>query len=200
VIGWRLWRAREDELWSWAVDYVWPSGPAEASCLLDAPFSGRERCASAPGPDCQCGFWGLWEPATCVNKARRDISTGALAPYRFQPVLGLMSGWGTVAIHGDEGFRAQRGAVVCVFSDAIWDAELDQLLFGRKGLHARVAGLFRSEARRRARWSRLQAVAARYGVPLVSLGEAVRLGVLQELGVPAAVVERMERNRLRGAR
>lgn len=194
TIGWRLWRLRDDQLWSWAVDYVWRPGAAEAVCLLDAPLSGRQRCGSAPGPNCQCGFWGLWEPAACVTKARRDMSTGALAPHRFLPVLGLMSGWGTVAVHGTEGFRAQRGSVVCLFSEPIWDPELDRMLFGRAGLRARLAGLLRSEARRRSRWSRLRSAASRYGVPLVSLGDAVRFGVLRELGVPAHMVERLEQD------
>jgi len=140
VLGWRLWSLCEDGLESWAVDYRWRPGENVATCL-DA---GRRRCATAPGPGCLCGFWGLWRPSLCVVRA-------CVAPEPPWHVLGLIAGWGSVALHGREGFRAERAGLRCLFTDRMWAA---------------------------------RAAAAQYGVPLLAVRDAARVGLLAELGVP----------------
>jgi len=164
VLGWRLWSLCEDGLESWAVDYRWRPGENVATCL-DA---GRRRCATAPGPGCLCGFWGLWRPSLCVVRA-------CVAPEPPWHVLGLIAGWGSVALHGREGFRAERAGLRCLFTDRMWAAPW---LRGRAGVgaaHIHHVG---------PALIRLRAAAARYGVPLLAVRDAAQVGLLAELGVP----------------
>jgi hypothetical protein len=123
VLGWRLWRARRSRLHSWVVDHVWQPGPIEATCLKDdhrskgLSFPLSEPCEQSPGEGCQCGVWSVWDLGRCVTKGReRGFSAGVT------PVMGLIAGWGTVAVHGAEGFRAQHAAILCLFSDSIWES------------------------------------------------------------------------------
>jgi hypothetical protein len=44
---------------------------------------------------------------------------------RGDAVMGLIASWGTVAVHGEEGFRPQRAAILCQFSDSISKSWLD---------------------------------------------------------------------------
>lgn len=183
VVGWRLWKLHSDRLRSWVVPQDWEPGPNEARCLTDGGavslLNGRGRCMRPPGTDCKCGLWALWHFTACARKAREESASWE----RRSIVIGLTLGWGTVAIHGDEGFRSQYAAVRCLFTDPVagrtgsredwWDRLL-------RRLRVREPGDERSAA--------LQQVAARYGVPLLSLADSVRLGVLGELGVPQAQV------------
>lgn len=190
AVGWRLWRLREGRLHSWAVDYVWEPGPVEARCLIVPtglyyypPAAVREPCERSPGEGCRCGIWALWDLSTCVTRARR------VGPrHRGSTVMGLISGWGTVAIHGREGFRAQHAAILCLFADSVWDRALDHLVSGPPagaGLVRLLSRLTSSAAREGA----LRRAAAHYGVPLLRLAEAVDRGVLAEFGLKRGQIE-----------
>lgn len=187
VLGWRLWRLRDGLLGSWAVSYDWKPGLNTASCRLPAAV----RCSSPPGRHCQCGLWGLYSPLRCLARGRHD-------GIGWWPVMGLVRGWGTVALHGSEGFRAEHAAVVCLFSD--WP-----LIPGRVSLAGRessrwlrmLSALLHGDggpppATQRDRAGALRDTASNYGVPLVSIADSVRLGLLQELEVGSRALEEVQ--------
>lgn len=181
LLGWRLWRAREQTLESWAVASTWDPGPNEARCL-----SPIWPCGSSPGPRCKCGFWGLFSPLRALERGRADRPEDA-------SVLGLMRGWGEVAVHGPEGFRAQRAQLVCLFRDWVWDAPqmpCPAAGWGRAFwiLERRLDLLPAPVAPHPARVRMLEEIASRYQVPLVSLEDAVHVNALTELGAGRAVV------------
>jgi hypothetical protein len=190
VVGWRVWKVSDGHLESWAVDYRWQPGENHARCLAHD----RDACPSSPGPHCQCGFWALWSPRRCAARA----SSATEPPGRH--VMGLVAGWGTVALHRDEGFRAEYAAPRCLFTDRPWAGWMSGLAAGwmTRWWRWRHRGLPSPEpdddaARDPRRWDLLRAVAARYAVPLVSLRTAVDVGLLGELGVPATQVEEASR-------
>lgn len=180
IVGWRLWKLHGTHLRSWVVAQDWAVGPNQArclagdvaACLFNPPPS--MRCAHPPGRDCKCGLWALWEFGACARKAREESQRWDSRDV----VIGLMEGWGTVAIHGDEGFRSQYAVVRCLFTDTIADR-----VPARAHWWERFAGIVRSGESGARRATTLQRAAELYGVPLVSLADAVRLGVLGELGV-----------------
>jgi hypothetical protein len=179
VVGWRIWKVESERLGSLAVDHRWEPGENRARCLA----SNRPVCPRSPGKHCQCGFWAVWSPRQSVTRAY----IAAEPPWQ---VMGLISGWGSVALHGREGFRAERAAVRCLFTDRPWR-------WVQLGAGGRLVEWWR---RATGRWPDLQQaatspvdlrhrealrqVADRYAVPLVSLQEAAALGLLGELGVP----------------
>jgi hypothetical protein len=131
----------------------------------------------------------VWSPRLCLTRADGD------SDLRWH-VMGLIAGWGTVALHGTEGFRAQRVAIQCLFTD--WPASPPTSRVGagrlinwwrrRTGRLADLdppAGPMKDPRRRGA----LQAVAARYAVPLISLQAAADVGLLGEFGVPPPQIE-----------
>jgi hypothetical protein len=104
--------------------------------------------------------------------------------------MGLISGWGTIAVHGREGFRAEWASVRCLFTNrpgSLVARSLSSRIFGwwrrERARTQPVAGLI-DEDIEPYRWDVLHGVANRYGVPLVSLGMAVNTGFLSEMGVP----------------
>ncbi|MGH7920489.1 MAG: hypothetical protein ACREQM_11150 [Candidatus Dormibacteraceae bacterium] len=177
VVGWRLWELDGHGLSSRDGEYRWDVGENQASCSAK---TGRP-CEVAPGPGCHCGFWGLWGPGRCLHRAA-ELGVGAGG------VLGLVAGWGTVAYHGDEGFRAGQARPIALFSDWPWDEpaltrgarRLQRWLFRRQREPGAGAGKLDARGRRT---SHLAAAAARYQVPMLTLDQAVRFGVLGELGV-----------------
>jgi len=187
LVGWRIWSLGDGRLRSWAVDYYWKPGENVAICLTC-----RSRaCASAPGQHCQCGFWAVWSPLDCVVRA----CTANEPPWH---VMGLVAGWGTVALHGREGFRAERAQLLCLFTDRPWAASTRARTPGRlAGWWRRALGrpdALEPELAREARHvADLDAVAARYVVPLVSLRGAIALGLLSELGLPPTHIEEASR-------
>jgi hypothetical protein len=86
-------------------------------------------------------------------------------------VLGLVRGWGEVAIHGHEGFRAERASVVMLFSDLVGPRSLTPMRWWH-GRRARV----------------LRDAAGRYGVPVLPLRTALDHRVLEELGLPRSAI------------
>lgn len=187
LLGWRIWRLRGDVLRSWAANYGWEPGENRARCLATL----RTPCTSPPGRECECGFWGLFRPLMSLERARSDRGERS-------SVLGLIHAWGELAIHGQEGFRAERATVACLFTDWVWeplaratDAELTE--WGR--LRQRFRRLFVPEVDP-TRLSRLSAAASRYGVPLLSLSDAESCGLLEELGIESGARQEV-RNWLR---
>lgn len=89
---------------------------------LQTPETERIRCAHSPGTSCSCGYWGLNSPRATVEIARATMSTEA--------VMGTVVGYGTVALHGPEGFRAATAIVTCLFSDEVTSAPIDGLWHG----------------------------------------------------------------------
>jgi hypothetical protein len=180
VVGWRLWKVREDELCSWAVEHVWQPGENKAVCLADRLY----RCPQAPGTSCRCGFWGLYSPVAAIRLASATQAARA--------VIGLVAAFGTVAVHGGEGFRAEMARVTCLFSDEIALAPVEKLWRSlRRRLHRRADDGLNDPVLSPS--DPLKTVAGRYAVPLVSLQSAISLGLLGELGVQQdAIVELQE--------
>ena len=185
VLGWRIWRLGSGRLESWAVNYRWEPGANRARCLARH----RRVCDASPGQDCQCGFWAVWSPRLCVARAESVDEP----PWH---VMGLITGWGAVTVHGREGFRAERAAIRCLFTDWPGNSSTSPVApswpmrWWRRRI-GRTAELGPGDAAIRdpRRWDALQATAARYAVPLVSLHGATELGLLGEFGVPPAGIE-----------
>ena len=188
VVGWRVWRLRDGALHSWKLDYIWEPGSHHASCLVATLSPLRPTCAVAPGRGCTCGFWALWDPVRALRKARREQ---VMLPSGFGSVVGVVLGWGMVAIHGDEGFRCEHASIACLISNSVWDEDADRVVDGRVHWWRRMAHRFDVPDRQRP--DSLRLAAERHGVPLVSLADAVRLGVLQELGVKSDLVDGLRR-------
>lgn len=184
LLGWRLWRLRPEGLRSWAARSCWRPGPNHATCLSNSP------CPRSPGSGCRCGYWALFSVTRCVEHARID-------PHEQLTVFGLIQGWGEVALHGEEGFRAADAAVVALFTDWVWGA-------GSKPGDAR-GWWWRLLHPGEALWSRsrtppdpsrehlLTEVARTYAVPLLPLADALGSGFLAELGVDVGRREEVRR-------
>lgn len=170
------------------MEHFWEPGENCARCRV--PYT--RPCEVSPGKHCQCGFWALWSPLQCIAKAREPGR-------RAWNAIGLISAWGTVALHGDEGFRAEHASVLCLFTDWAWSVPLPDPKRGR--LPAWWHDVL-------CRWCSpspgnidpppgrplvLERAASWYGVPLVSLKAALELGLLAEWGVPLAQVEEARR-------
>lgn len=163
VIGWRVWALANNRLYSIAKNAFWRPGENQAECLV-----GRNH--DIPAPLCHCGFWALHDPVSAMQLAARvesGLRTGSgftvLDPHRTVAV-GLILGYGAIAVHGCEGYRAGLASVACIFADA------------PEALVTEKANLRRT-------------VADEYGVPCIVLDAAISIGFLQELGVRRQAVE-----------
>ena len=114
-------------------------------------------------------------------------------------VLGLITAWGTVALHGREGFRAQHASVTCLFTDWAGSAPVPRLTESRfERWSRRVFDRYVERAPRAGqapnpeRLASLREVGGRYAVPLVSLRGALRLRVLGEWGIPQPQIQEAE--------
>lgn len=182
VVGWRVWALRDGRLASWATRCTWETGENVARCLIPPrPMgcigSGDPPCLEPPGRGCGCGFWGVFSPLDALKRAR------SIRQER-NSVLGLMRGRGSIALHGSEGFRAQRAEVLCLFRDWCWDSPV---LWGRRGGIRCEIGLrtwhLRAVPPAPSRVTEVEAAACTYGVPLLSLKAALTHGVLAEFGL-----------------
>jgi hypothetical protein len=185
LLGWRLWRVRGESLESWAASYVWETGDNVSHCL--APV---RRCSHSPGRGCMCGFWGLFSPLRALERGRAERTERS-------SVLGLIQGWGEVAVHGTEGFRAEHATVACLFTDWIWDAARLPCPKGRlEGLVWRlqqaVGYVPRPTPPDPWRRASIEQAAAHYGIPLLSLSDALEHNVLQEFGVLPSALEEID--------
>ena len=179
VVGWRRWNVREDELCSWAIEHVWQPGENTAVCLSDGPF----RCPQAPGTSCRCGFWALNSPVAATHLASAKPNARA--------VIGLVAAFGTVAVHGSEGFRAEMARVTCLFSDEIALAPVERLWRSLRRRLPRQSYVGLNDLSLR-RTDTLKPVAGRYLVPLVSFQSAISLGLLGELGVQQDAIAELQ--------
>jgi hypothetical protein len=133
VVGWRIWRISRFQqpgirlkkgadlsLVSWHLDYHWKPGENTALCGAARSIfpAWSELIHKPPGEHCQCGFWAAFSPLDAIT---RDVP----APL----VWGLIQGYGEVALHGKEGFRAEKAKVLCLFTDQPW---VTTVLFDRK--------------------------------------------------------------------
>jgi hypothetical protein len=102
-------------------------------------------------------------------------------------VLGLINGYGTVALHGEEGFRAELASLACIFTDSVGLPELD---VHTRLLQRPLTRVLPTTLRQTLRSRGLRGMGKYYGVPCVSLESALSLGLLQEFGVrPQAIAE-----------
>lgn len=175
-LGWRVWRLRPEGLRSWAATCYWHPGPNSATCLASTP------CPASPGKACRCGYWAVFSLARCLERARVDSRER-------MTVLGLVQGWGEVALHGEEGFRAANAAVVALFTDWVWETGWTpagtrpwwwRLLHAGEG----VTSLRRTHPDPN-RDHLLRSVARMYAVPVLALEDGLRSGFLGEIGVDA---------------
>lgn len=185
IVGWRLWRVRQEGLRSWAATSYWVPGANSATCLASDP------CPRSPGSGCKCGFWALFSLSRCLEYARRDAREG-------MTVLGLVQAWGEVSLHGEEGFRSASAAVVALFTDWVWEADLQPRnrahRWWRQLVHALGAGCPRPPTPPDPEREQLVAGAARrYGVPVLGLEDALCSGFLAEMGVSAKRREEVRR-------
>lgn len=180
LVGWRLWKVREGELCSWAVEHVWHPGENKAACLADRLYP----CPQSPGRSCRCGFWALYSPVAAIRLASTTPASAA--------VIGLVAAFGTVAVHGTEGFRAEMARVTCLFTDEIAVAPVERLWRSwRRWVNKRADDGLNDPIL--SRTDTLKRVAGRYAVPLVSLRSAISLGLLGELGIQQdAILELQE--------
>lgn len=171
LVGWRIWRLGDGVLRSCVVASEWSPGVNAASCLAGRP------CESAPGPGCRCGYWATSELSECLARARGDRTE-----YRW--ALGLIYGYGEVAVHGAEGFRAEKASIACLFTDWPWgrvrDSRLPMWIWRLRECVNIPSVPVRPHPQRS---GALEAAASRYGVPLISLAQALRSGLLEEFGV-----------------
>lgn len=187
ILGWRLWRVRDQRLQSWAINHFWEPGQNAATC-----HDSERSCPAPPGRHCQCGFWALWSPLRCLSMASSPIEPPWYA-------VGLVAAWGEVAVHGREGFRAQHASVTCLFSDWAGAAPVPDASTGRitRWAHGVLGRPFTGRRCWRpdpdpTRVDSLRHVAARYAVPLITMRGAVESRLLGEWGVPVERIREVE--------
>jgi hypothetical protein len=157
VLGWRVWRLRDRGLHSRAADYRWVPGENRAVCLAH----GRPPCRDSPGPDCNCGLWAAWNPWQALTWTCAAVEP----PWQ---VMGLVELSGAVVAHGADGLRAERATLRCLLTDRPWSWWLP---LGAGGPETDL----------------LRSVAEDYAVPLLSLSNAMSLGLADRgLRLPAA--------------
>ena len=117
--------------------------------------SHRPPCQEPPGLRCHCGFWVAASPRLALTRTCATVEP----PWQ---VLGLVAVSGAIVDHGAEGLRAERAALRCLCSDRPWS-------------WLPPASGSRDE---------LRAVAEDYAVPLLTLSNAVSLGLAGHPGDP----------------
>jgi hypothetical protein len=96
VIGFRQWRLRGAELWSFRADDRWRRGVQTAHCEQGT------HSEPAPANGCNCGIYAWYEPPPRgASLATRELVAGAVAI------------WGQVELHA-HGMRAQYAMVVAL--------------------------------------------------------------------------------------
>jgi DNA-binding CsgD family transcriptional regulator len=166
VVGWRVWVVAENRLWSIGKDASWQAGENQAVCL-----AGRDH--EAPAQSCHCGYWSLKDPLAALYMALQVGSTPRMVPGSLSVdanrmvAVGLILGYGALAVHGMQGFRSAMASVLCLFADAPSAAEPEHV-------------------------DRRRAVAEEYGVPCPTLAGAASIGLLNEFGVEDAALDQLK--------
>jgi len=185
MVGWRLWRLDGDSLHSLGARYAWSIGENTAVCRR----AEGARCASVPGAGCECGLWALNSPLAAMELGTNYyrlydwLGVAARAYLGLEPrhrlVLGLVKSFGSIAVHGNEAFRAERASIECLFLDSLTP------IFDDRPWHELLAPVWLVDALRRLAGSAdpLHRIAARYGVPCTSIETALSTDLLHELGV-----------------
>jgi hypothetical protein len=106
-------------------------------------------------------------------------------------VMGLIKGFGTVALHGTEGFRAEMAMVTCIFADEIALAPAERLWRSLQRRFRRSASECPNDSMLRGT-DAMKKLAGHYSVPLVSLQSALSLGLLSELGVAREAITELQ--------
>jgi hypothetical protein len=103
VIGFRQWRLRGDELWSFRAAECWHRGVHTAHCAAQAH--------DAPANGCTCGIYAWYSPTPRGASAlTADLVAGAVAL------------WGQIELHA-HGMRAQHAMVVALALPFSWGAK-----------------------------------------------------------------------------
>ncbi|HEY1714341.1 MAG TPA: hypothetical protein VGG07_15660 [Solirubrobacteraceae bacterium] len=103
VIGFRQWRLRGDELWSFRADEPWHRGVHTARCGVQAHV--------APANGCTCGIYAWYSPVPRGASAlTADLVAGAVAL------------WGQIELHA-HGMRAQHAMIVALALPYSWGAK-----------------------------------------------------------------------------
>lgn len=179
LLGWRVWQVRDRQLRSWVTDSEWQPGENTARCLKR-----RHPCVRSPAIDCGCGFWGMFSLLRCFNLAQGEPT---------RPIaLGLVLGWGLVALQRGESFRAEHSRALGLFTDLLQAppslAAVEQLFQADWWRASRAIGWTPRQSPLDARRVELlEKVAATYAVPLLSLEEAQRTGLLAREGANAGM-------------
>lgn len=173
-VGWRLWCRSGEHLHSWVEDHKWISAPTRPASPGDAHRPGR---------------WALSDLGRCVDEARG----GCGCDRQSSAVLGLMEGRGAVIVHGEEGFSAERGSVLCLFDDLAWGETLESMASDMRRW-TRLLRRVRHETPPEQRLGALRNAASRRGIPLMSLAAAARQGVLSEFGLVQPASLEIERD------
>jgi|SRR5579872_3198039 len=177
VVGWRVWWVERRELCSLAREYRWKPGENAATCLAGE----QVPCSLSPGRSCRCGFWALFSPRAAMHLV-------SPAQDHRRAVFGLISGYGTIALHGTEGFRAEFATIACLFPDRIGESVRLERARRRRYVDAgeTMNQLIDSST------DPLKAVADRYGVLLVPLKTALSIGLLDELGATIEATQEVQ--------
>lgn len=103
VIGFRQWRLRGDELWSFRAAERWSRGLHTAHCTAHAH--------AAPAKGCTCGIYAWYSPA--------PRGASAMTP---DLVAGAVALWGQIELHA-HGMRAQNATIVALALPFSWGAK-----------------------------------------------------------------------------
>jgi DNA-binding CsgD family transcriptional regulator len=165
VTGWRVWRLANNRLYAIAKNVAWQPGENQAECLAWHKHD-------IPAPSCHCGFWALHNPVSAMQLAAQ-VDCGPRMRSGFTPLdtprtmaVGLILGYGAIAVHGFEGYRSGLASVACIFSDA-----------------PKLPAPEHADLRR--------AAATKYGVPCITMEAAISIGFLEEMGVGSQAIEQL---------
>jgi hypothetical protein len=110
VIGFRQWRLRGSELWSYRATERWERGVQTAHC------SDGTHSDPAPANGCTCGIYAWYRPvARGASATTPDLVAGAVAL------------WGLIELHA-HGMRAQHAMVVALALPLSWGTKRRRII------------------------------------------------------------------------
>jgi hypothetical protein len=118
VIGFRQWRLRGDELWSFRAAERWGRGVHTAHCAAHAH--------AAPANGCTCGIYAWYSPTPRGASAMTpDLVGGAVAL------------WGQIELHA-HGMRAQHAMIVALTLPLSWGAKRRRIVAAAAALEVQA--------------------------------------------------------------